>query len=846
MRIDHIAELLNAEYLTKLPIDYGKAKINFMPERAIESETERYPTSERGMYSGLQKTIDEKVQGKFASPDQLKAIVTNPQNVKAEELKWSGVLGEIDRLAQENNGKVPKDKVMDYLRNEGAVKFEEVNLGGTTKTWTQDEIDALERQARRTRNWDAYEQAVLEFEDQQLGSDANQTGNLTKYAQYQLPGGENYREVVMTMPIDKKFLKQKEEEENRFQEVNKLLRQDGLTQEKRKILEKEKLNLLMSLSERSPSYTSSHFPDIANYVAHARVNDRVDAQGRKGRFIEEFQSDRHQAGREEGYKEDSKVLKEQRADGTWHVELPDGTPKNFYTESDANQYIASNNTGVIDAPFRKDWPLQIFKRQLRDAVDAGEEWIGWTTGIEQVRRYEDDLRKQVKSIEWTTKDGLTVVDVKPTNGKRIYLPVKDGKIYRTADQQSLVGKNLSEVIGKEATSKVIETPSGKLTGDDLTIGGEGMKGFYDQILPKEIGKYVAKMGGKVEKSEIATSKPDKKIDDLTDAELLQELARKGDTTPIWLVNITPEMAGKVRGGQLQFMPENFDAIKNADKSLLPLNEQPENQSISGRLTSRQKIAIDELEQYYKDKTPERIQKLKKDAEESLANRLVNIGIPVSDSKKIASKSFSDIKKMSSGAMQVISGMGMSDLSRMAGTGRPSVETRKGINPSWLTSAFESFETDDALALMKAQQVARQLTKSDQAKVAAGEKVESAKASGVRESTKEQGMSFVIGEKTADQKAFGSSLREDTDAPPRVYASVVEGQKFGSQGNYNLFFEWDKNTPMVITSHHHYGVGNGLTDIHASANIGDKNARSFGDVYNEKYDTLPRVTKVLDT
>jgi len=292
--------------------------------------------------------------------------------------------------------------------------------------------------------------------------------------------------------------------------------------------------------------------------------------------------------------------------------------------------------------------------------------------------------------------------------------------------------------------------------------------------------------------------------------------------------------------------ENYEEIKTKVPSLLPINEQPENLPVVGRLTTGQQQSIDELEKYYADKTPQRVIELKNDAEESLSSRLTNLGIPVSDSKRIASKAFGDLKKSAKGAMQVISGMGLSDLSRMAGSGRPSVETRQKINPSWLTSAFESFETDDALALMKAQQVARQLNKADQAKVAAGEEIESAKASGVRQSTIEQGMNFVIGERTADQKAFGSSLREDMDAPPRVYASVVEGQKYGSQGNYNLFFEWNKATPMVITSHHHYGVGNGLTDIHASANIGDKNARSFGDPSNEKYDTLPSGKKILNT
>jgi hypothetical protein len=148
----------------------------------------------------------------------------------------------------------------------------------------------------------------------------------------------------------------------------------------------------------------------------------------------------------------------------------------------------------------------MFKRALADAVGNGKEWIGWTDGVTQVDRYTQALRQRVKSIEWTREDGLTVVDVKPQQGKRIYLPVKDGKIYRTADQQSLVGKDLSEVIGKEAAARVNEAASGKLTGENLTIGGEGMKGFYDQILPKEISKYVKQWGAQVEKSRIGEPK----------------------------------------------------------------------------------------------------------------------------------------------------------------------------------------------------------------------------------------------------------------------------------------------------------------------------------------------------
>jgi hypothetical protein len=48
----------------------------------------------------------------------------------------------------------------------------------------------------------------------------------------------------------------------------------------------------------------THF-DTPNYVAHMRLNERVDAKGKQGLFIEELQSDRHQQGREKGYKGDA-------------------------------------------------------------------------------------------------------------------------------------------------------------------------------------------------------------------------------------------------------------------------------------------------------------------------------------------------------------------------------------------------------------------------------------------------------------------------------------------------------------------------------------------------------------
>jgi hypothetical protein len=592
---------------------------NFMPEDPIEAtETERYPTSERGFFSGLQKTIDEKVQGKFASPDQLKAtfgeyIATyieeqpdgkdktivlgrfpvdlkgkaqdaianknkgmvawqSSNKIKEEELKWSGVLGEIDRLAAENSGKVPKDKVMDYLRNEGAVKFEEVTLGGATKTWTQSEIDALERQAQRTRNFDAYEQAVLEFEDQQLGSDANLTGNQTKHAQYQLDGGTNYREVVLSMPDLKKELTELESEYQKIRSGSL----GTITSEMSNRLTQINVRRNQLESEISNTYTSSHFPDVPNYIAHMRLNERTDAEGNDGLFVEEFQADRHQAGRRQGYGETFAVMTPRplmEGGGTKEV-------ASFDTRAEAESYVSQNRSplnnlqivaksGIPDAPFRTSWPIQLFKRALRDAVDADKKWIGWTTGIEQVKRYENDMRSKVDEITWQT-----------VNGNKSIRAIKNGTVFfgGNIDEAGNIqgsgtkadGKQVSDVFGKSISSKVSEDYKGSLAGDDLTIGGEGMKGFYDQILPKDIGKYVAKMGGKVEKSGIVTERAS------TFTQFIPPRRRTPNTvpkttyipekvTPIWRVNITPEMENVVRAGQIQFMPAEAEGAMPAEQ-----------------------------------------------------------------------------------------------------------------------------------------------------------------------------------------------------------------------------------------------------------------------------------------
>jgi len=520
-------------------------------QRRGQAMPDAAPADAPPFYMKSAQVLDSKIQGKAATADQVRAILKNPQNgIKAEELKWTGIEQAVERIAKENGGKVPKEALLRYLQEDGAVRLEEVRLGSDARSFDPPE-----------------------------------------FAQYQLPGGENYREVVLTMPaqtpqFDPSQVKIERRSQSATQgsfrvlydgkELSPWYGDSGGSAEFGKNTDAE----IMAVARRnfetgdtfnkvaagSGAYTSSHFRDTPNYVAHMRLNERTDAAGKPGLFLEEIQSDRHQAGREKGYREDFNKdrLNELSRKGLREITKDEQAELKSLLE----QRDALANGGIPDAPFRKDWPVQMFKRALADAVENGKEWIGWTEGITQVDRYTEALRQRVKSIEWTREDGLTIVDVQPQQGKRIYLPVKDGKIYRTADQQSLVGKDLSEVIGKEAAAKVNDAASGKLASENLTIGGEGMKGFYDQILPKEISKYVKQWGGQVEKGTInprqgklyrmgdgmwQVERADGDISTFANRGDAEFFLRKG-TTPIWRVNITPQMReGIKKAGQALFV-----------------------------------------------------------------------------------------------------------------------------------------------------------------------------------------------------------------------------------------------------------------------------------------------------
>ena len=217
-------------------------------------------------------------------------------DVKRDELQATGVL---DAFA--NRPQATKQELVDYLQTN------KIDVGETVKTsvnpfpyrtageW-QGAIDAAEK----NKDWDLADRLGTAWEqfEGNVGSK-----KIPRYESWTLPGGENYREVLLTMPNQwEKPRALQEANSARIQQLrDQMTGTSGSNEIRGEISKLQNENqLLQKQINDAPIYKSSHW-DEPNVMAHLRLNDRVDADGKKMTLIEELQSDWHQAGREKGY-----------------------------------------------------------------------------------------------------------------------------------------------------------------------------------------------------------------------------------------------------------------------------------------------------------------------------------------------------------------------------------------------------------------------------------------------------------------------------------------------------------------------------------------------------------------
>ena len=318
-----------------------------------------------------------------------------------------------------------------------------------------------------------------------------------------------------------------------------------------------------------------HFGGAPNVLASIRAKDRVGPNGEKILHLEEIQSDWHQQGREKGYKPnavelnkmldtakkkngllyrqlyDAKVnireAEERKANAANPEEqalhnrmlqehqrsLMDLMPQVMRADDELHKAQQLAARGVPDAPFKKDWHELALKKMIHHAATNGYDQIAITPGAEQADRY--GLSKHVSRITHMTHlddpDSGILFAFDPT-GRQI------------VEKRNIPHAELPEYIGKEGAQKLLaqkpdETGYRELSGQNLEVGGEGMKGFYDKMVPTFLNKFGKKYGSQVQPGTIETRQYTP--NDRSLRQLAGYSTPVAETAPVHMFNITPQM-----------------------------------------------------------------------------------------------------------------------------------------------------------------------------------------------------------------------------------------------------------------------------------------------------------------
>jgi hypothetical protein len=429
-----------------------------------------YAASEpaKPFYSALGKAVETSPLTR-APAEQWLGTIKNMPGVKQEELDWVGV----EDWLKTQKGPVSKEQLSDFVRS-NQVDVQEVVKGGyedirhLTINEQGDRFVINDRDGRVLGNFGDLEAARARLETLEAPEGAG-----TKFSQYQLPGGENYRELLLTLPA--KEAKAKPLSGDEYNELAYYTRiGETLTPEqvaRRDVLQAQgrAYNAEVNAGEAG-KFKGGHY-DEPNVLAHVRFNDRVDANGKKTLFLEEVQSDWHQKGRKQGYQASpSQEKAKQEALAAYHAANRDRVSRGIREPDEAERAawarveggFHGTAEGVPDAPFKTAWPELALKRMVKWAADNGYDQVAWTPGKVQAARY--DLSKQVESMKLhldapAVARGGGLLEIRPrgdtsVNGIRLQFD-KDGKVDSALGGSQFEGKTLDEVVGKEMADKIL-------------------------------------------------------------------------------------------------------------------------------------------------------------------------------------------------------------------------------------------------------------------------------------------------------------------------------------------------------------------------------------------------------
>lgn len=388
-------------------------------------------------YSALGRFIASSSTAR-APAAQWKGMIQNAPGVKAEEVEWTGVLDWLDA----SEGPVTREALAAFVEANG-VRVEEVVRGGGTSVADDaqrqmlpliEERDRLSRELWSVVETDDGSARVNELSDR-LDELSHEIRNLqrtidlvdddafndTEWSSWTLPGGENYREMLLTLPTEIKT-----------KQNWRVRRGDGMSAglfsteaEAQAWIDQNGSTPGFLTIEREPDsqletgYRSSHWSE-PNVLAHVRFKERAGPTGERVLALEEVQSDWHQAGRERGYqapnaeqeyaermKEYTSMTDEIRRmlkandnlgfDSTtaaeraisrerpsnWEFNTPEdlALAELFYSRAQAASEALDRKRGVPNAPFKNNaWANLVLKRMIRYAAENGFDAVAWIPG----------------------------------------------------------------------------------------------------------------------------------------------------------------------------------------------------------------------------------------------------------------------------------------------------------------------------------------------------------------------------------------------------------------------------------------------------------------------------------
>jgi len=578
------------------------------------------PADELGFYSNIEKA-SLNLQRKSGSGDAFLNDIMKQPGVNKEELEFMG----LQDFLKGRKG-VTREEVQDFVKN-NRIQFEEKVLGGNRMTskqavLAQKEFDELVNGGAVD---DATVARMNELAEIIQGN--RQSFKAPEYATVaRTPGGDNYREILIKLPdtsLEKKyddismelygrpwkelgsdyqgfvrhdyvsriardsrytgqhFNKEKDvlvhmrvddriDKDNKvgmlLDEIQSDWHQAGRTQGYRKGKTTEIDRLQAQIADLQAQYKEAQKsrPNNTGYVLYDSkdkhrsqvFNTREEAQAELQkittpdnpvRIVNSYRTspeleawERKYAPIRREYDEKSRRLSDLREE-LKYVEDEDGEPI----------------TPVPNAPFKENYHELAMKRALVEGAKGDYDRIYLPTGDDLVNRYKQALTKEVDEVRLK----------KLPNGRYDFVATKNGN--PVAGEKDISAGRVREMLGK-AAEDLIKKAEGQVGGQDavmkaqdLRVGGEGMRKYYDEVYPSFLKKFAKKYGGTIGKTEIETGARSSILDALSDAgmtidefnaldadaqtALYQKYQRK-KTVPVFYYEFSPEAKKKILGG----------------------------------------------------------------------------------------------------------------------------------------------------------------------------------------------------------------------------------------------------------------------------------------------------------